>query len=260
MIHENRAFQQPLPLNTASNGDELSATPPSNGDTDYTLVISDKDAQKTNNDDVTGARVDLSESPSAHLPPPLGNDGTAVEGFLLSRHPCSPRHHLYPRFVDFPTWNYAWNSDKPHALASMEDETWDTFRREFQNDLDAGYRNLCQFRAISLLIVVQLSMRTNIEESVGIDPLFLVPLLVIAYAATYECLRPSLFDKVDSTVTRFQPRFAEKGIRASVVYYSVNKGRMTARSTYLVFSALATAHDRTLISDADYSHYLTQLA
>ena len=81
--------------------------------------------------------------------------------------------------------------------------------------------------------------------------------MLLVYAIIYECVRPSLIDKIDK-VTGYQTCFAEKGVRASVVYYKVRRGKMTAASTYLVF--LPLAHERTLCSDADYAQNLMRLS
>ena len=54
----------------------------------------------------------------------------------------------------------------------------------------------------------------------------------------------SLFDKVDNTADRFQSRFAEKGLRVSVVYYTIHVGKHVSSSRYVVFTALP--HPRTV--------------
>jgi hypothetical protein len=72
-----------------------------------------------------------------------------------------------------------------------------------------------------------------------VDPFLVAVIGIIFFMILHEYLRPSLFDKIDRVVARFQPPFAEKGIRASVVYYVHNKGKMSATSRYIVFTALA---------------------
>jgi len=192
-----------------------------------------------------GARVDISENcedrvPS-HVPPHL--EIWHVEGFLLLKHFCSrPRHHLYHQFANFPSWPSsaaaATNIYKPpeSLLSSVDEEVWKEFCHAFLNDLKAGKQNI----AASIIIC------GLVYYSEKFDPFFVCTINVIVLCIIYEELKPSLFDKIDRIVAGFQTQFAEKGIKASVVCYTVNPGKIDTISRYIVFTALLVAHPQSL--------------
>lgn len=177
-------------------------------------------------------------------------DNRHVEGFIISKHPCSPSHHLYPQFVDFPVWSCAVascntitnskSSPQSILLSSIDDQTWKEFEVAFSNNLKAGDRNSLLFAFIAVSSTCALLI-----VSVDKDPLLLFIICLFIFFVIIDTSLPQyLFNKIDSVATKYQTRFAEKGLRISVVYYEVRKGRMTARSRYLVFTALP--HPRTL--------------
>ena len=181
------------------------------------------------------ARVDLNRDVPVYI------ETGHVEGFLLSKHICAPSHHLYARFVKFPLWSLSPPPDRPtnedSLLASVGDGLWREFGLEFSEDLKAGYRNHFVFLFVAATVTATI-VALVITQQIA-DPFFTIVTCLIVSALVHECLRESLFDKVDGTVARYQSRFAEKNIRASVVYYVVRRGKLKSSSRYLVFTALA---------------------
>lgn len=257
----------PTVSTVSTGGDRDLSSPPSHGaniNTDYALLTTDN---KNSNKDITSIHSplpsDLQYANQNRIGTPQFESSTRVElsaggeppyfvfghveGFIVSKHCCSPSHHLYPKFVDFPTWSWAvacpTNNNKPPQsllLSSIDDQTWKEFETAFSDGLKTGYRNLLIFQFIAVLSTFPL---TTVLAG-KIDPLLFFFFLVAGFVIIYEVLRPSLFDKIDAVAAGFQARFAEKGIRISVAYYSVNRGKMTASSRYLIFTALP--HPRTI--------------
>ena len=235
-------------LGTASTGHSLSAPSydPAGATTDYALITGDNNIQPPSHHTThqngipsksshNSARVDI----SVFYEPSYLQIGR-VEGFILSKHCLSPSHHLYYRFQDFPIWNRAYPVKplEPESIliSSIDDELWIDFSHAISNDLKVGDRNLHIFQCIAgTTIGTLMIIQDGTYQPLGF-------LLIFMFAIMYECLRPSLFDKVDKTAAKFQNRFAEKGLRVSVVYYSVKKGKLTASSRYIVFTALPVPH------------------
>ena len=236
-------------LATASTGHSLSAPSydPAGATTDYALITGGNNIQPPSHHTThqngipsksshNSARVDI----SAFFEPPSYLQIGRIEGFILSKHCLSPAHHLYHRFQDFPIWNRA-SPVKPLEpasilISSIDDELWIDFSHAFSNDLKVGDRNLHIFQCIAgTTIVTLMIIQDGIDRALGL-------LLIVMFAIMYERLRPSLFDKVDKTAAKFQNWFAEKGLRVSVVHYSVEKGKLTASSRYIVFTALPVPH------------------
>jgi len=196
--------------------------------------------QLISNEVYESARVDFD---LMDVPPYIANQH--VEGFLLSKRCCAPSHYLYPRFVEFPLWSQDLPrpTNEESLLASVDDELWKEFSLEFSKDFKAGNRNYFVFHFVSAAAVFSIiSVMAGLDQNAGFDqsavPFLTMLSCFVMYTLAYECLRESLFYKVDGTVARYQSRFAEKNIRASVVYYTLHIGETRWGSSYLVFTAL----------------------
>ena len=138
-------------------------------------------------------------------------------------------------------------------ISSIDDELCNELSHAFSKDLKAGDWNcymlhfilLSSARSIGILI-------GGIHVNSGIaDPRLVIIFVLVGIDLAYGYLSTrltSLFDKVvDNTADRFQSRFAEKGLRVSIVYYyTIHMVNMCQEqsSRYVVFTALP--HPRTV--------------
>jgi hypothetical protein len=198
----------------------------------------------------TSARVDLSQGVPTYLEHGHHVEGFIVStGFIESKSNCSPSDYVYERFFDFPMWirsSPQLNTTKDSILlSSMDDEVWNDFCHAFSKDLKAGDRNFFIYQCIAVSTVLTLFTLTATYYDDKMNGFLFWFVLPVMFMLLYKWLRPSLFDLVDKTVANYQSRFAEKGIRASVVYYSTRRTRINAHSRYLVFTEMPS-HPRTL--------------
>lgn len=137
-------------------------------------------------------------------------------------------------------------------ISSIDDELWNEFSDAFSKDLKAGDRNSSVLHFILLSASIGTLIGLHVKNAGIADPrLVIIFVLVgIPVGLVYGYLSTrltSLFDKVvDNTAERFQSRFAEKGLRVSVVYYTIHVGKhvSSSRHVYVVFTALP--HPRTV--------------
>jgi hypothetical protein len=231
-------------MTASAPGRGLSAPPCESASTsDYGLISTDQQQAQ-----ITSARLDIRIGVPTHV------EHGHVEGFIVSQH--SHRRHLYDRFVDFPMWNRtspqlntktsaaAEAEPSRYLLSSIDDEVWNDFIIAFSNDLKAGDRNALVFQFIAVSITLKLFL---LQMDIGkMNPFLFGSIILVMFMILCECLRPSLFDRVDQTVAIFKGRFEEMDIRASMVYDYGVRGQLLSYSRYIVFTPLP--HPKTVVN------------